>query len=87
MATVEEPKFHRLHYNFVAKRLRTHYPMGACTPPNNIARRTIEGIALEFAQRFAADSPDFDAPRFLDQCSPDPEIFPLSELWEEEDGN
>jgi hypothetical protein len=84
-----DPKFHQLHYNFVAKRLRNNYPReGDATSDSDligkmVARRVVEDIALEFAERFKADNPDFDGPRFLDQCSPDPDIIPLSELWEE----
>lgn len=82
-----EPKFHRLHYNLVAKRLRNHYPTEEVSallkPIQNVQRRVIEDIALEFADRFWEDNIEFDAERFLDQCSPDPERFPFSELWEE----
>lgn len=83
-----EPKFHRLHYNFVAKRIRTHYPTYEATTPSDsigkhVAQRVVEDIALEFAERFKADNPEFDHLEWLDQCSPDPETMPFSELWEE----
>jgi hypothetical protein len=80
-----------MHYNFVAKRLRNHYPheRRAISDTDVIydsgARRVIEDIAMEFAHRFLADNPEFDAPAFLDQCSPDPESFPFSELWRIDD--
>lgn len=77
-----EQKYHRLHYNFVAKRLRNHYPISSGNM-NMGARRVIEDVALEFAQRFKEDNSEFDAPAFLDQCSPDPERYPFSELWDE----
>ena len=67
--------YHRLHYNFVAKRLRNNYPTG----DNQAARRVVEDIALEFAQRFAEDSVNFDPVKFLNACSPDAN---LGELWE-----
>lgn len=85
-------KFHQLHYNFVAKRLRNHYPTYRVEdgPTQKLdkavklgARGVIEDIALEFAMRFKADNLEFDQYKFLDQCSPDPEKYPLSELWEE----
>jgi len=84
-----EPKFHQLHYNFVAKRLRNHYPAdgGSISDTDLIhkmgARTAIENLALEFAQRFKLDNLNFDQYAFLDQCSPDPDVIPLSELWEE----
>jgi len=80
-----EPKFHQLHYNFVAKRLRNHYPADISADPIAvmIERGVIEDIALEFAQRFKVDNMDFDQFAFLDQCSPDRDSYPLSELWEE----
>ena len=83
--------FHRHHYNFVAKRLRNHYPIDEQTSASEVfnrgARRVIEDIALEFAHRFKEDDPNFDAPAFLDQCSPDPDSWPFSELWEQHDTN
>lgn len=82
----DEPKYHRMHYNFVAKRLRNHYPQGGRSDyEDQIARRVIEDIALEFAGRFAADNPDFDPYQFLDQCSPNEFLYPLSELWDREE--
>lgn len=83
-------KFHALHYNFVAKRLRNHYPMDSVygertvtrLVENTAVRRVIENIALEFAQKFLKDNPGFDPVKFLDQCSPDKDLYPLSELWE-----
>lgn len=87
MATAE-PKYHRMYYNFIAKRLRDHYPEDLCDDSDNMrmcelmVRDTIHDIALECADRFSEDNPDFDPLAFLDQCSPDPEAFPFSELWE-----
>ena len=83
-----EPKYHRMFYNFVAKRLREVYPRGPLGPfdADNIlmngGRRIVEQLALDFAARFKEDNPDFDVPRFLDQCSPDADLYPFSELWE-----
>lgn len=83
----DEPKFHRLHYNFIAKRLRNNYPVHHLSTSSDVidmmgARRVVEDIALEFAKRFKEDDPNFDAPGFLDQCSPNPDLYPFSELWE-----
>jgi hypothetical protein len=83
-------KFHRLHYNFVAKRIRNHYPIndGVSGTERAIqlgARAVVLDIAIEFAQRFAADDPDFNPYEFLDNCSPDPEMYPFSEYYWEAD--
>lgn len=46
-------------------------------------------LALRFAKRFYDDCAEadeglvFDPLMFLDQCSPDPDSYPLSELWRE----
>lgn len=46
-------------------------------------------LALRFAKRFnddferASEGLVFDPLKWLDQCSPDPEMYPLSELWED----
>jgi hypothetical protein len=40
-------------------------------------------LALSFAKRFKEDNPKFDPLKFLDACSPDPDIYPISELWED----
>jgi hypothetical protein len=40
------------------------------------------GVAISLAKRFALDNEGFDPVMFLDRCSPDPEKYPLSELWE-----
>lgn len=84
-------KFHQLHYNFVAKRIRNNYPNNKIITPTDVidqqaGRRVVEDIALEFAQRFKEDNHDFDQYEWLDKCSPDPETMPFSELWEERYG-
>lgn len=40
-------------------------------------------LALEFAKYFEGDNDRFDALKFLDACSPDVDMYPLSELWED----
>jgi hypothetical protein len=85
---VSEPKFHNLHYNFVAKRLRNHYPTELSDDSAAVRlvglgiRETIQEIAIEFAQRFYEDNPtNFDPYEFLDRCSPNPDLWPFSVLW------
>ena len=72
-------------WNLVAKTLRERYATHTATRRKNTAevlhaRREIEAIALDFAQRFTQDN-GFDPIAWLDQCSPDPEAYPFSELW------
>lgn len=75
-------------WNFIAKTLREAYPEKDSDHTNferklaTGARRNTEYIALAFAKRFQ-DEEGFDPMKFLDQCSPDPEQYPISELWEE----
>jgi hypothetical protein len=86
------PKFNAVTYNMVAKQLRENFPGWLEGEDSEwyrhqkekvlIQRGVITNLALEFAQRFQKDNPDFDPIRFMDQCSPDEELFPLSELWE-----
>jgi hypothetical protein len=92
MATSEGRKlFHAAHYNAVAKELREEFANQLAstlvpTGPRAIAIGTtsvVVNLALSFTHRFQLDNPNFDPLKFLDQCSPDTEAYPLSELWEE----
>lgn len=55
---------------------------------NMIKRGVLSALALSMAVRFKADSDAaeeglaFNPIRFLDACSPDTDLYPLSELWE-----
>jgi len=86
------PKFHALHYNFVAKRLREAYDTTRDHPGNVTkvmqlsANAMLTDLAVSFAQSFKKDNPNFDPIRFLDACSPDTELYPFSELWESAEG-
>jgi len=42
---------------------------------------TLVNLAIELAKRFTLDNDDFDPCIWLDRCSPDEELYPLSELW------
>lgn len=66
-------------HNLVAKILRENYPK---YPEEGILaqRRQIEELALAFAKRFQEDE-GFDPIAFLDKCSPDTDLYPISELW------
>lgn len=50
-----------------------------------LAERTaLTRLALSFAHRFNDKNiPFFDPLRFLDACSPNTDLYPLSEMWEE----
>ena len=83
------PKFHALHYNFVAKRLREAFDMSDPDKFSAVARTirlanhaVISDLSMAFARKFMEDNPKFDPLKFLDACSPDPELYPFSELWE-----
>lgn len=79
--------FHTAHYNIIAKEIREKYSThGSCNmQPYKFANRTLEELAVSFAERFKLDNPRFNPIEFLDACSPDPDIFPFSELWEEDE--
>jgi hypothetical protein len=78
------PKFGPKDWNFVAKRLREAYPMHGSNnmTPYKEQRRLLEELAITFAEKYAVDNLDFNPIAFLDECSPDPDIYPFSELWE-----
>lgn len=72
-------------WNLAAKIIRENYPVEPANNQHglyirNVGRRAVEDIALAFAQRFIEDE-GFDPHKFLDQCSPDTDLYPLTELW------
>jgi len=46
-------------------------------------RNALIAMALSVALRLKMDNSRFDAPKWLDACSPNPEVYPISELWDE----
>ena len=56
---------------------------------NNQSRSILTVLAYNLATRFMVDSNDaendyaFDPRKFLNACSPDIEIYPLGDLWED----
>lgn len=94
--------FHRAHYNILAAQIKHglekhHAPYllkGKDAKYHLGARNALIELALSLAKRLQEDNPPadgkgvyhFDPLRFLDACSPDPEQYPLSELWEEDNG-
>lgn len=84
-------KWTKIHYNAVAKEIRDLFPIHdpeGYRDEGNIRRATLSTLALSFAVRFKQDSDEaeegyvFDPVRFLDACSPNTDLYPLSELWE-----
>jgi hypothetical protein len=86
---VSIPKFHALHYNFVAKRIRDNFPgvydYGDSRAEYLSVSDAIVRLAIDFAKHFKEDNPAFDPLMFLDACSPNAEELPLSELWEDDE--
>lgn len=79
--------FTRQHYNIIAKDIREEFPMWNpmdATEKNDVMsqRTVLVNLALRLAYRFQEDNPNFDPCKFLDACSPDTDVYPLSELWE-----
>jgi hypothetical protein len=70
----------------IAKVLRSNYPMhgSANIPPYVQERRLIEDIACQIANELFPEKPGFDPLAFLDKCSPNTELYPFTEIWEEE---
>lgn len=60
-------------WNLVAKILREY--------ASTHDMRAASDLALAFARRFSEDE-GFDPITWLDKCSPDPDLYPFSELWE-----
>lgn len=78
--------WHRQHYNALAKEIRELYPN--CERHDIMiltSRATLAELALSLAKRFKMDSENmlipFDAVHFLNSCSPNPDLYPLAELW------
>src|SRR5215472_5224384 len=88
--------FHRGHYEVIAARFRealtpyveieTYEEPGSEAAMKEIvaksaAKFALTNLALELARRFQFDNEDFLPEVFLNRCSPDPDLHPLSELW------
>lgn len=94
-------KWHAAHYNALAKEIRegfhTYWTNGYSYGNTQVIKSRFDkqmslarngaltDLALRLAKRFAEDNPKFDPLKFLDACSPDKDLLPLSELWEEDD--
>lgn len=75
--------YNRQHvYNLVAKVIRERLEVLIKEPGN--ARTEVLVIALAFAHKFKKDNSSFNHLAWLDRCSPDSDLYPLSELWEDD---
>jgi hypothetical protein len=74
--------FHKGHYNILAAVVERE--LEGKQFEENRERNTLYDLAISLARRLQKDNPLFDPIRFLDACSPDPERYPISELWEDE---
>lgn len=85
--------FHKAHYNILAKQIRNkldplmdrHTDRIGSNERQKIRlrRATLVDFAIDLAKRLKEDNESFDPLAWLDACSPNPELYPLSELWEE----
>jgi hypothetical protein len=76
--------FHRAHYNIIAAQIRRNFgKYDGNTPGAVTARAALTDLALSMAKRLKEDNPAFDPVVFLDQSTPNPLLYPLSELWED----
>lgn len=80
------PLFHKGHYNVIAAQFSEGFKSYTAKHPLNKERvnktAALVDLALALAKRFAEDNEAFDPHKFLDACSGDVDLYPLSELWE-----
>lgn len=69
-------------HNFVAKRIREDFPTDHDKDTITLVKRgTLVDLSLRCALGFLRDNPNFNPLKFLQACSPDPEVWPIQELW------
>lgn len=83
--------WHSAHFNAIANDIRDSFPMDWVgiswgeKVRNMHGRASLTLLALKLAERFQEANDTFDPLKFLDACSPNVELYPLSELWEGDD--
>jgi hypothetical protein len=88
MATKVHKVWSTKHYNAISKEIREQFPVEGTLHDQQVHRGVLVSLALSLCKRFKQDSDeatagfDFDPIKFLDACSPNPDLYPLSELWE-----
>lgn len=71
-------------YNFVAKRIREEFPTDHENDTITLVKRgTLVDLSLRCAMGFLQDNPDFLPLQFLKSCSPNPDVYPIHELWDD----
>lgn len=87
--------FHRGHYEVIAARIREqlepilkaeHFFDDYAQYNEQVEKSRLQSgalinLAISLAKRLQLDNEEFDPVIFLNRCSPDPEQYPLSELW------
>lgn len=93
MTSRTTPLFHKAHYNIIAAQIKDVFPIDVPDVRFSIGdyvgikvenmkyRAILSTLALNLAKRFEEDNSKFDPLKFLDACSPDVDLYPLSELW------
>jgi len=82
--------FHRAHYNIIAARISEQAIDAEQRYERDeirIALDTLEHLALALAHSLAKDNLDFLPVLFLNKCSPNTDLYPWGELWDEEYDN
>jgi len=81
---INKQMFHTGHYNVIAKQFREAFSVweDRDDPTTLHAWSALVDLMLNMALRFQADNERFDPERFLAACSPDPNKYPFSDLWE-----
>jgi hypothetical protein len=82
---INAKKFHKGHYEIIAGRFRDAFTQHTENPTETgelYVWGALVDLALSFAFRLQADNEDFNPVIFMNRCSPDPEKYPLGDLWE-----
>ena len=85
---IDRKMFHKGHYEVIAGRFRKalepYMSDMAYTERDRAVRGALVNLAIDFTTRLQADNSDFIPEMFLNRCSPNPEKYPLGDLWIEE---
>jgi len=82
---INKQMFHTGHYNVIAKQFRQAFAVWKDTddPGTLPAWSALVDLMLHMTVRFQADNELFDPVRFLTACSPDPNAYPFTDLWDQ----
>jgi hypothetical protein len=82
---IDRKAFSAVHYNIIAGRFKNALEPRMVRDEEGTAgaeRNAIIDLAIDMAKRLQLDNAEFDPVRFLNMVSPDPELYPLAELWD-----